>query len=233
MRVLALNGSPRGSHGNTHQLLAPFLDGLREAGAEVDLQQVRRLHVRPCTGCFRCWQGDGQCAIQDDDMVWLLPRIAACETLVIAAPLYVDHIPGPMKTVLDRVIPLLRPRIDLVDGHCRHPRRDSARSLQRVVLVSVCGFHELDNFTVTVAWAQAMCRNLQCDFAGKLLRPHAYALAAMPAEAPLRQAVTEALRQAGRELVHTGRIPPELENAVAAPLVPLDAFVEAANASWD
>ncbi|NPV46967.1 MAG: flavodoxin family protein [Armatimonadetes bacterium] len=232
MRVLALNGSPRGSHGNTHQFLAPFLEGLQTAGAAVDRQEVRRLNVRPCTGCFRCWLGDGSCAVTDDDMAELLRRVAESETLVLATPIYVDHVPGPLKTVVDRFLPLAVPRIELVDGHCRHPRREPLAGLKRVVLVSVCGFYELDNFYPTVAWVQAMCRNLQCEFAGSLLRPHVHFFTSTPAEAPPRQAVTEALRRAGQELVSSGRVTLETETAVAAPLVSLETFLEAANASW-
>src|SRR5690606_27657365 len=106
-------------------------------GAEVQVQEIRRLHIRPCTGCFRCWLGDGTCAITDDDMTGLLSRVAEAETLVLAAPVYVDHIPGPLKTVLDRFLPLALPRIELVDGHCRHPRREPITGLRRLVLVSV------------------------------------------------------------------------------------------------
>lgn len=231
MRVLALNGSPRGSHGQTHQFLAPFIEGLQTAGADVDLQEVRRLDVRPCAGCFRCWLGDGACAIADD-MAGLLARVAVCETLVLATPLYVDHIPGPLKTVLDRLLPLALPRIELVDGHCRHPRRQTFAGLRRLVLVAVCGFYELDNFDATVAWVEAVCRNLQCEFAGRLLRPHVHFFTRMPAEAPPRRRMTEALQRAGHELASTGRVTLETETAVSAPLVSLETFLEAVNAAW-
>mgnify|MGYP005834602521 CR=1 FL=1 len=231
MRVLALNGSPRGSHGNTHRFLAPFVEGLQAAGAQVDLQEIRSLNVRPCTGCFRCWRGDGTCVLADD-MTALLAQVVASDTLVLATPLYVDHIPGPLKTIVDRFLPLALPRIELVDGHCRHPRREPLDGLRRVVLVSVCGFYELDNFDVSVAWVQAMCRNLQCEFVGKLLRPHVHFFTSMPAPALSRRAVTQALRQAGKELATTGRVTPQTEVAVAAPLVSPESFVEAANANW-
>ena len=35
MKMLAINGSPRGAAGNTEVILQAFLEGAREAGAEV------------------------------------------------------------------------------------------------------------------------------------------------------------------------------------------------------
>ena len=232
MNVLVLSGSPNGTRGNTHRLLEPFLEGLREAGAETEVVQVCDLTVKPCTGCNHCWRNGGQCAIQGDDMSWLLPKVAQAETLVLATPLYVDHLPGALKNVIDRLIPLAEPRIELVEGHCRHPRRAPAAGLRRLVLLSVCGFWELDNFDVLVAWAKAMCRNLHCDFAGKLLRPHAYAFASVPGIAPPKRRVVKAIRQAARELVTEGAITAETETAVAAEMIGRDLYLRLANRSW-
>ena len=36
MKFLAFNGSPRGTNGNTDQILQPFLEGAREAGVETE-----------------------------------------------------------------------------------------------------------------------------------------------------------------------------------------------------
>ena len=37
MKVIAFNSSPRMDKGNTALILNPFLEGMREAGAEVEL----------------------------------------------------------------------------------------------------------------------------------------------------------------------------------------------------
>ena len=36
MKVLAINGSPKGEFGNTEVILKPFLEGCTEAGAEIE-----------------------------------------------------------------------------------------------------------------------------------------------------------------------------------------------------
>jgi multimeric flavodoxin WrbA len=45
MKVLAINSSPRMDKGNTALILNPFLEGMKEAGAEVDLFYTR-VHVQ-------------------------------------------------------------------------------------------------------------------------------------------------------------------------------------------
>jgi multimeric flavodoxin WrbA len=54
MKVLAINSSPRMERGNTALILEPFLEGLSEGGAEVDLFYTRTLKIDPCLGCFSC-----------------------------------------------------------------------------------------------------------------------------------------------------------------------------------
>lgn len=41
MKVLAINGSPKGQLGNTEVLLSPFLKGCIEAGAEVETVYIK------------------------------------------------------------------------------------------------------------------------------------------------------------------------------------------------
>ncbi len=55
MKVLAINSSPMMGKGNTARILDPFLEGMREAGAEVDLVYTKKLDINPCHGEFNCW----------------------------------------------------------------------------------------------------------------------------------------------------------------------------------
>jgi len=51
-KVVATNGSAKMEKGNTALVLAPFLDGVKEAGASVELFYAKRLNVKPCAGEF-------------------------------------------------------------------------------------------------------------------------------------------------------------------------------------
>ena len=67
-KVIAINGSARMEKGNTELVLSSFLDGMREAGASVEVVYAKKLKIRPCIGDFQCWyEKVGEC-IHSDDM---------------------------------------------------------------------------------------------------------------------------------------------------------------------
>ena len=228
MNVVAINGSPNMDKGNTALVLGPFLEGMREAGAEVELFYTSKLKINPCQGEFDCWlKTPGEC-FQQDDMQMLLPKLSEADVLVLATPVYVDGITGPMKNLLDRIIPLARPFFEMRDGHCRHPRRDGSKGSQ-LVLVSNCGFWEMDNFDPLLVQMAAVCKNLGSKFAGALLRPHGPALRGQMAMGMPVDDIFESAREAGRQLVEDGRMSPETLKVVSRELLPLEMYVQTVN----
>ncbi len=228
MKVTAINSSPNMEKGNTSLVLNPFLEGMKEAGAEVELFYTRNLKINPCQGRFVCWlKTPGKC-IHQDDMDMLLPRIDQADILVLATPLYVDGVSGPLKNLMDRILPLALPHFELRDGHCRHPRRKK-RNGSKLVLVSNCGFWEMDNFDPLLAHIKAVCKNMGAEFAGALLRPHGPALRVMKEMGITVEDVFEAAREAGRQLVKEGMISDETLKAVSRELLPLELYVQTVN----
>ena len=67
MKILLINGSPKGLKSNTYRLSKAFIDGISGvAPAECEELTVRDLDIKPCLGCFGCWKnGEGKCVIQD------------------------------------------------------------------------------------------------------------------------------------------------------------------------
>lgn len=228
MKVVAINGSPHGDKGNTALILNPFLEGMKAAGAEVKVFETKTMTVRPCQGEYGCWfRTPGRC-FQEDDMQNLFPELLAANVLVLATPLYVDGMTGPLKIVVDRMIPLGEPKIEYRDDHCRHPGR-SAIEDRKMVLLSNCGFWELDNFDAVVAHVKAIAKNLDAVFAGALLRPHGPAFKAMLDQGVPVSDVLDAARDAGRQLVENGSILPQTLDTVSRPLLPRDQYVAIAN----
>ena len=228
MKVVAINGSPNMGKGNTALVLGPFLEGVREAGAEVELFYTRKLKINPCQGEFNCWlKTPGEC-FQQDDMRMLLPKLAEADVLVLATPVYVDGVTGPMKNLLDRIIPLAQPFFELRDGHCRHPGRDGSKG-GKLVLVSNCGFWEMDNFDPLLVYIAAVCKNLGSEFAGALLRPHGPALRGMMERSMPVEDVFESAKEAGRQLVEDGKMSPETLKVVSRELLPLEMYEQIVN----
>jgi len=228
VKILAFNCSPRMERGNTALILTPFLEGMREAGAEVEVFYTRKLRINPCTGEFNCWlKNPGKC-YQDDDMNVLYPKLRGADILVFATPVYVDGVSGPMKNLMDRLVPLLQPFFELREGHCRHPLREGIKN-GKVVLVSNCGFWEMDNFDPLLVHMKAFCKNAGREFAGALLRPHGPELKSMMKKGLPIGDIFEAAKEAGRQLVEDGEISAETLEVISRELVPLEMYVQRVN----
>jgi multimeric flavodoxin WrbA len=228
MKVIAINSSPRMDKGNTSVILTPFLKGMQDAGAEVELFYSRKLDIQPCQSCFTCWmKTPGKCR-QDDDMQMLLPKISEADIWVIATPVYTDGMTGPMKNLIDRLIPLIVPQMEIVNGHCRHPIRDGVKK-GKLVLVSNCGFWEMDNFNSLVTHVKTLCANFDREFAGALLRPYGSILKTMEKEGEPQSLIIEAAEKAGQELIRDGRISNISIDTIAGQIVSQEEFVEKYN----
>ena len=218
MKVFAINGSPKMEKGNTAMVLAPFVEGMTDAGAEVEVVYASRLKVKPCVcGEMRCWDATpGECFIHDD-MQLLYPRLKAADILVLATPVYIP-LPGDMQNVVNRLCPLLDPRLHFRDGRTRARFRDDVR-IGRIALVATCGWWELGNLGTVVRIAEELAEDASVDFAGAVLRPHAHRMRAQGELTEDGKAVVAALRQAGRELVAEGRMNLDTLRAIARPLI--------------
>jgi len=229
MKVLAVNGSPRKRKSNTDKLLLPFLEGAKEAGAEVELHYLQEMDIKPCLGCFNCWlKTPGKC-VQHDDMEKLLPAVADADLQVMATPLYVCGVSGQMKTMMDRIVPLAQPFIEDVDGTCSHPHRDGVKC-SKWVLISNCGFYEMEHFDALVAHMKSVAKVGRREFMAALLRPQGEMMAVMDKFAPDKVApVYEAAKEAGRQAVAKGSIDDDVLAEFSRDFVPRDEFIKAAN----
>jgi multimeric flavodoxin WrbA len=214
---------------NTSLILDPFLEGAREAGAEVELIYLRKLKIKPCRGCFSCWLKTPGVCVHKDDVAMVMPKLGESDIWVFATPLYVDGMTGYFKMLLDRLIPGARPVIEIRDGHCRHPLRGDMKKGGKVVLIANCGFWELDNFEPLLVHMKAICKNMNREFAGALLRPHGEAMKPMLKMGIKLDDVFEAAKEAGRQIVRQGKISPQLQNIVSRELIPRDMYLRIAN----
>lgn len=217
MKILAINSSPRKDESNTSLILDPFLEGAREAGAEVELfyitdrktpqsQRDDVLEIRFCRECFNCWfKTPGKCS-QNDGMKILLPKLAEADIWVLASPLFTGGVSGQMKVVLDRVIPLVEPFIEIRNGRSRHPLRNGVKS-GGIILISNCGLYEMEHFDAMLAHFKEICAHVSRNSAGALLRPHGPALREISGSKFLSaDDVFAAAKEAGRQLVLSGTI---------------------------
>lgn len=218
-KVVAICGSARMENSNTAKILKPFLEGMKEAGASVELFYTKRLSIKPCEAEMYCWtKKRGECYI-DDGMQSLYPKLRDADILVLATPVYVP-LPGDMQNVLNRMIPLMGPGLKWLDGRTRFKNGFAADvKINKFVLVATSGWWEIDNFGTVLRIVEELAKGLNVEFAGALLRPHFRFMAEKKEKA---EEILKAAKQAGRQLVKEGRMPKDLLDAVRQPLVSED-----------
>lgn len=108
MRITAILGSPR-SGGNTDLLAAKVLEGAAAAGWATETCALRKMTIRPCTGCGRCWKLERPCVLEDD-MDGLYEALAQTDALLLATPVYWYAPTALMKSFMDRLVPFNRPQ---------------------------------------------------------------------------------------------------------------------------
>lgn len=224
-KVVAVSGSPRMDNGNTALILTPFLEGMREAGAEVELFYTKKLKIRPCQGQWRCvFQTPGEC-FQNDDMRMLHPKLLEADIWVFATPLYVSGMTGPLKNLIDRIlIPLGESELELRGGDTRHAIKDDVKR-GKIVLVSNCAYWKLDNFDLLIGQVEALAEHAEWKYAGALLRPHGEVMKPMMERGVAIDDIFEVSREAGRQMIKKGRMQPETLKAVSRVLVPIKQYI--------
>ena len=234
MRILAINGSPKGERSNTWCLTSAFLQGITAQEEDthgqapvIETLSVSALDIRPCRGCFFCWsKTPGKCCIHDD-MQGVIEKILWADVVIWSFPLYYFGLPGPLKNLIDRQLPMALPFMSAEAENGGHPSRYDM-SGKRTVVISTCGFYTAKgNYGGVTDLFDRLCGKggytaLFCG-QGELFRVK-----------ELAERTDEYLfwvRKAGEEFTRDG-IREETRSKLDQNLFPRDVFEAMADASW-
>ncbi len=101
MKVIGINGSPRGNNSRTLKLVEGVLGGAKERGAETELVDVGALDIQYCIGCHVCY-AEGEC-IQEDDLSDVVAKMTRADGIVLGSPVYINGVTAQLKTMIDRM----------------------------------------------------------------------------------------------------------------------------------
>ncbi|MDA8137950.1 MAG: NAD(P)H-dependent oxidoreductase [Desulfobacteraceae bacterium] len=227
MKVLALNSSPRAEgQSKTEMILKPFVEGMRQAGAQVEVVNLRQKTIRNCAGCFTCWtKTPGVCIHKDDMTRELYPKWLAADIAVYASPLYHYTMTASMKAFIERTLPVLEPFFEQRDGKTWHPLRHPA---PKAVVMSVAGFPEMKVFDQLSAYVQFLFKQ---GLLAEIYRPGAESLAHL-ASSSVREKILAALYRAGEEIIQTQKIRPETLSQITQPIGIESQFAKLGNLMW-
>ena len=234
MKVLLINGSPKGNGSNSLRLAKSFIEGFCEASENKDVSveelNLPSMKIGACRGCFACWRNTpGICCIKDD-MVSVLEKQKESDIIVWSFPLYYFNVPGLLKNLIDRQLPMSLPFMaERKDGYGNgsHEARIDM-SGKKHVLVSTCGFWTAEgNYdSVTRMFDHFLGKdNYTSIFCGQGELFRVKELSARTDE------YLEIVKKAGSEYAG-GKISEETEQKLKTPLYPKEYFEKAADASW-
>ncbi|VBB05770.1 proto-chlorophyllide reductase 57 kd subunit [Lucifera butyrica] len=92
-------------NGNSSILLNELLRPLREKGHDIEIVNLGRLNILPCTGCFGCLSGPqaaGNCVLQDD-LEFIKTKIREADAIAVSAPSYCLSAPSRLRAVMERI----------------------------------------------------------------------------------------------------------------------------------
>jgi len=222
-KSIAINGSPRMEKGNTAMVLTPFIQGMIDAGSDVELFYASRLKVKPCTcGELYCWNKmPGECCIKDN-MQLLYPKIREADILIMATPVYIP-LPGEMQNIINRLVALLDPVLEFREGRTRARFRKDV-GIRKIVLVSTGGWWEKANFGTVLRIVEEFAEDASVEFAGAVLRPHANLMKEKNELTRDGETVLNAVRRAGYELIKDGVMNNEILDLISRPLISQEEF---------
>lgn len=230
MKILVFNGSPKGSNSNTMRLTGAFLDGFcGEKPSRIENIDIYKMNIKPCMGCFACWnKTPGKCCLADD-MADIIAKIIDADLIVYSFPLYYFSLPSKLKAMIDRQLPLNLPFMEPQnnDGGSHLPRYDL--SGKRYMVISTCGFYTTDNNydAVSFAFDRMLGKdNYESIFCsqGELFR--------VPELKRRTDDYLQFVKAAGAQFAY-GEISTPTKANLSELLYPKKVFEELADASWD
>ena len=227
--ILLINGSPKGKKSNTYKLATAFIEGLKEEQNELVVEEifVNKLEINPCLGCFSCWnKTPGECVVKDD-MQEVIEKLLWADINIWSFPLYYFSVPGKLKTLIDRQLPMVLPFMEKGAQSGSHPARYDM-SNKRNVLISTCGFYTTEgNYDAVVSMFNHLLGkdNYEKIFCsqGELFR--------VPELSHRTSEYLDYVKTAGREYI-SGRINDNTKTKLNTLLFTKETFEAMADASW-
>ena len=237
MKILLINGSPKGKRSNSLKLAYSFIEGFKngctddEESISIDELHVASMEIAACKGCFACWQKTpGVCCIKDD-MQTVIEKLIEADLILWSFPLYYFNVPGILKNLIDRQLPMSLPFMSSKQDGYGSGSHDSRYDMEgkRHVLISTCGFYSadgnydsvlrmFDHFLGTGTYTTIVCGQ------GELFRVKE--LSARTDD------YLSTVKCAGSEYAMTGTISEETDAILHTLLYPRDVFEKMADASW-
>ncbi len=122
MKIVVINGDMRDSDSDFSLKVSSLSSFLRNEH-EVQDFQLNQMDIRQCIGCWSCWvKTPGECILKDD-MKAVYHSIMSSDLILFASPIVAGFTSSLLKTMQERMIPLLHPYMEIRKGEIHHRKR--------------------------------------------------------------------------------------------------------------
>ena len=220
MKIMVVNGSPKGKASNTNVMVSSFLKGAQEAGAETVNVFLSEKKIEHCRGCHSCWvRGPGQCVI-NDDMLGVLSLAGGTDVIAFATPVYFENISGMLKVFMDRMTMIGSPHPQKdVKGESQDLKPTETRT-PKLMMISNCGNPDSDEFQVISHWIKRVALKMHTEVIAEIYATQGKLLTA-PTEG-LESTISkylQLLEKAGKEIATEKRLSVTTEKLLAQNLI--------------
>ena len=124
MKIVILDGNPKKNCKSYNRYIKKLVEGLKLDDHEIKMLTLINMDIKFCTGCWSCWWGPtpGECIFKDDSHTVCREYINSDLTIFIS-PIIMGFSSAILKKTQDKLIPLLHPYIEFVQGECHHIKR--------------------------------------------------------------------------------------------------------------
>jgi hypothetical protein len=127
--ISGVGGAAVSGAGNPDGRAGSPADGGASAST-VSVVDVTGISVRDCCGCFGCWvRTPGMCVLTGDEGNALCHRVLEARAVILVSRIRWGGYSAEIKTVADRMLPLLHPDFQRVNGAMHHRMRYSRMPL--------------------------------------------------------------------------------------------------------
>jgi len=158
MKALILNSF--GSDSAMNSTLGDLKSKLSAQGVETGELVLRDMKYSPCRGCFNCWvKTPGLCVFKDDGDI-LCREVLHSDIILLASPVLMGYPSAMVKNALDRIIPLVHPYLEDLDGEVHHMKRYE-KIPKMGLLLEKTGDTDDEDITIITEIFQRAALNLQ------------------------------------------------------------------------
>ncbi len=123
MKITILNGNPTAKDSRFDEYLKKLSDLLESGKHTATILQLREMDIRYCVGCFGCWvKTPGECVSKDESQD-ICREVIGSDLVLFASPVIMGFTSALLKKAQDKIIPLVHPYFEFVQGEVHHLAR--------------------------------------------------------------------------------------------------------------